>query len=45
MRIHRIDHVSINVNDLSAAKAFFVEFHIKKTGQHSKGEQYDSDTE
>ncbi len=23
MKINRIDHVSVNVNDLSAAKAFF----------------------
>lgn len=25
MKIHRIDHVGINVNDLSAAKAFFLD--------------------
>jgi catechol 2,3-dioxygenase-like lactoylglutathione lyase family enzyme len=29
MRINRIDHVSINVNDLSAAKAFFLDLGLE----------------
>jgi catechol 2,3-dioxygenase-like lactoylglutathione lyase family enzyme len=37
MKIHRIDHVSINVNDLAAAKALFVdlrlEVHVEGNGR------------
>jgi catechol 2,3-dioxygenase-like lactoylglutathione lyase family enzyme len=33
MKIHRIDHVSINVNDLAAAKAFFVDFGLEVQGE------------
>jgi catechol 2,3-dioxygenase-like lactoylglutathione lyase family enzyme len=33
MKIHRIDHVSINVNDLAAAKAFFLDFGLELQGE------------
>ena len=33
MKIHNIDHVSINVNDLAAAKAFFVDFGLEVQGE------------
>lgn len=33
MKIHRIDHVSINVNDLSAAKAFFLDLGLEVHGE------------
>ncbi len=29
MRIHRIDHVGVIVNDLPAAKAFFLDFGLE----------------
>jgi catechol 2,3-dioxygenase-like lactoylglutathione lyase family enzyme len=33
MKIQRIDHVSINVNDLAAAKAFFLDFGLELQGE------------
>ncbi len=33
MKIHRIDHVSVNVNDLPAAKAFFVDLGLEVEGE------------
>jgi catechol 2,3-dioxygenase-like lactoylglutathione lyase family enzyme len=33
MKIHRIDHVSINVNDLAAAKAFFLDLGLEVQGE------------
>lgn len=33
MKIHRIDHVGIIVNDLPAAKAFFLEFGLEMVGE------------
>ncbi|MFC3798897.1 VOC family protein [Cohnella sp. GCM10012308] len=33
MKIQRIDHIGINVNDLAAAKAFFVEFGLEVHGE------------
>ncbi|MFC8688641.1 VOC family protein [Brevibacillus porteri] len=33
MKIHRIDHVSVNVNDLSAAKAFFLDLGLEVQGE------------
>jgi catechol 2,3-dioxygenase-like lactoylglutathione lyase family enzyme len=33
MKIHRIDHVCINVNDLSAAKDFFLELGLEVQGE------------
>ncbi|SHT55451.1 Uncharacterised protein [Mycobacteroides abscessus subsp. abscessus] len=30
MKINRIDHVSINVNDLSGAKAFFLDWTFRR---------------
>jgi catechol 2,3-dioxygenase-like lactoylglutathione lyase family enzyme len=33
MKIHRIDHVSIIVNDLPAAKAFFLDFGLEMIGE------------
>lgn len=33
MRIHRIDHVGINVNDLPAAKKFFIDFGLEMVGE------------
>lgn len=33
MKIHHIDHVGINVNDLPAAKAFFVDFGLEVQGE------------
>lgn len=33
MKIHRIDHVGINVNDLPAAKAFFLDFGLEVLGE------------
>src|SRR5215204_2086810 len=29
MKVRRIDHVGVNVNDLAAAKAFFVDFGLE----------------
>lgn len=33
MKIHRIDHVGIIVNDLAAAKAFFLDFGLELKGE------------
>lgn len=33
MKIHKIDHVSINVTDLAAAKAFFLDFGLEVQGE------------
>ena len=33
MKIHKIDHVSINVNDYDAAKAFFLDFGLELQGE------------
>lgn len=33
MKIHRIDHVGVIVNDLSAAKAFYLEFGLEVQGE------------
>ncbi|USK31374.1 VOC family protein (plasmid) [Bacillus sp. CMF21] len=33
MKIHRIDHVGVNVNDLSAAKEFFLDFGLEVQGE------------
>ena len=33
MKIHHIDHIGINVNDLAAAKAFFVDFGLEVQGE------------
>ena len=33
MKIHRIDHVGIVVNDLAAAKAFFLDFGLEMLGE------------
>jgi catechol 2,3-dioxygenase-like lactoylglutathione lyase family enzyme len=33
MKIHKIDHVSINVNDYAAAKAFFLDFGLELQGE------------
>lgn len=33
MKIHRIDHVGIIVNDLSAAKEFFLDFGLEELGE------------
>lgn len=42
MKINRIDHVSINVNDLSAAKAFFLELGLEVQAEwEMDGEQLD----
>lgn len=42
MKINRIDHVSINVNDLSKAKAFFLDLGLEvKAEWESEGEQLD----
>ena len=42
MKINRIDHVSINVHDLSAAKAFFVELGLEvQADWELDGEQLD----
>ncbi|MDQ1143841.1 catechol 2,3-dioxygenase-like lactoylglutathione lyase family enzyme [Bacillus sp. SORGH_AS 510] len=42
MKINRIDHVSINVNDLSEAKAFFVDLGLEvKAEWELDGEQLD----
>ncbi|WP_208590401.1 VOC family protein [Gracilibacillus suaedae] len=39
MKIHRIDHVGIIVNDLPAAKAFFLDFGLEVLGETEvKGE-------
>ena len=35
MKVHRIDHVSINVNDLPAAKAFFLDLGLELQGEGS----------
>jgi len=35
MKVHRIDHVSINVNDLPAAKAFFLDLGLELEGEGS----------
>lgn len=43
MKINRIDHVSINVNNLSEAKAFFVDLGLEvKTEWELQGEQLDT---
>ncbi|WP_088070127.1 VOC family protein [Gottfriedia luciferensis] len=42
MKINRIDHVSINVNNLSAAKAFFLDLGLEvKAEWELEGEQLD----
>ena len=42
MKINRIDHVSINVNDLSEAKAFFLDLGLEvKAEWELDGEQLD----
>jgi catechol 2,3-dioxygenase-like lactoylglutathione lyase family enzyme len=42
MKINRIDHVSINVNDLSAAKAFFLDLGLEVQAEWElDGEQLD----
>ncbi|WLR55892.1 VOC family protein [Mesobacillus subterraneus] len=42
MRINRIDHVSINVNDLSEAKAFFLDLGLEVQAEwEMNGEQLD----
>ncbi|WP_147533033.1 VOC family protein [Bacillus marasmi] len=42
MKINRIDHVSINVNDLSEAKAFFIDLGLEvKAEWELDGEQLD----
>ena len=33
MKIHRIDHVGVIVNDLPAAKAFFLDFGLEMVGE------------
>ncbi len=33
MKIHRIDHVGVVVNDLPAAKAFFLDFGLEVQGE------------
>ncbi|MGB4587717.1 MAG: VOC family protein [Clostridiaceae bacterium] len=33
MKVHRIDHVGINVNDLPAAKKFFLDFGLEMVGE------------
>ena len=33
MKIHRIDHVGVIVNDLSAAKEFFLDFGLEVLGE------------
>ena len=33
MKIHRIDHVGVIVNDLTAAKAFFLNFGLEMLGE------------
>ena len=33
MKIHRIDHVGVIVNDLSAAKEFFLDFGLEVQGE------------
>ncbi|MHB8072513.1 VOC family protein [Desulfosporosinus fructosivorans] len=33
MKINRIDHVSVNVNDLSAAKGFFLDLGLEVQGE------------
>ena len=33
MKIHRIDHVGVIVSDLSAAKAFFLDFGLEVQGE------------
>jgi catechol 2,3-dioxygenase-like lactoylglutathione lyase family enzyme len=35
MQVHRIDHVSINVNDFDAAKAFFLDLGLELQGEAS----------
>src|SRR5437762_7526198 len=35
MKVHRIDHVSINVNDFAAAKAFFLDLGLELQGEAS----------
>ncbi|MCG3088413.1 VOC family protein [Sporosarcina cyprini] len=42
MKINRIDHVSINVNDLAGAKAFFVDLGLEVQAEWElEGEQLD----
>ncbi|MEG0385267.1 MAG: VOC family protein [Solibacillus sp.] len=42
MKINRIDHVSINVNDLSAAKEFFLDLGLEVRAEWAlEGEQLD----
>lgn len=40
MKIHRIDHISINVNDFDAAKAFFVDFGLEVQGEYEMEGQF-----
>jgi catechol 2,3-dioxygenase-like lactoylglutathione lyase family enzyme len=42
MKVHRIDHVSVNVDDLPAAKAFFLDLGLEVQGEEeSEGELLD----
>ena len=44
MKIHRIDHVGVIVNDLSAAKEFFLDFGLEVQGEwEMEGELMGSD--
>ena len=40
MKIRRIDHVGINVNDLSAAKAFFLDLGLEMAGEGNVGGEW-----
>ena len=40
MKIHRIDHVGIIVNDLSAAKAFFLDLGLQVQGEGEVGGEW-----
>lgn len=43
MKIHRIDHIGVIVNDLPAAKAFFLEFGLEVMGEaEMEGELVDT---
>lgn len=42
MQIQRIDHVGVNVNDLAAAKAFFLDLGLEVVGEwQAEGERLD----
>ena len=40
MKVHKIDHVGIVVNDLSAAKAFFLDFGFEVEGEGELEEEW-----